>query len=73
MGPPSPLSAALVIGVHLDEDSADRWFAILEAYDDLAGPRYLVGSVSEVEQLMTLARRWLDTVLVRPRGAGAAE
>ena len=67
MGSSQPRSAALVIGVHLDEGSGDRWYAILEAYDDLAGPRHLLGKVTDAEQLMTTARRWLDSVLAGPR------
>jgi hypothetical protein len=53
-----------VIGVHPDEGGGDRWYAILEAYDDLAGPRNLLGRVTEVEQLMAITRRWIDSVLV---------
>lgn len=64
MGSSQPRSAALVIGVHLDEASGERWYAILEAYDDLTGPRYLLGRVTDADDLLTVTRRWLDTVLV---------
>jgi hypothetical protein len=66
VGSPQPLSAALVIGVHLEEASGDPWYAILEAYDDVTGPRYVLGRVTDADELMALARRWLDTVLAGP-------
>lgn len=70
VGSPQPRSAALVIGVHLDEGAGDRWYAILEAYDELTGPRNMIGRVTDAEQLMAITRRWLDSVLAGPLRGG---
>jgi hypothetical protein len=62
-----PRSAALVIGVHLDKESGAPWYATLEAYDELAGSRYVIGRASETDDLVRIVRHWLESVLAGQR------
>ena len=58
-----PRSAALVIGVHLDDGLGAPWYATLEAYDDLARSRYVIGRASDTDDLVRMVQRWLQSVL----------
>lgn len=39
----------------------------LEAYDDLSESRYVIGRVTDADELVRTARRWLESVLAGQR------
>jgi hypothetical protein len=63
MGPPGARSAALLISVYIDAEGGAPWYAQLRAFDDPSVPNFLTERTSDMDELILVIRRWLETVL----------